>query len=92
MSAGTGRLSPLLALEVAVTAKQTNLNCKCRLRSTNDLTDCVAAGSKVATIYADKILRGVMPSELPVEQQTKFELVINMKTATALAVDVPPGD
>jgi putative tryptophan/tyrosine transport system substrate-binding protein len=58
----------------------------------------VAYGPSIAQIFREqvteqvvKLLRGVKPADIPVEQPTKFELVINLKTANAMDVTVPPA-
>jgi putative ABC transport system substrate-binding protein len=62
---------------------------------TGQARGCVTTGIWVdnyrrAATYADRILNGEKPSALPVQSSVKFELVINIKTATALDLDVPP--
>jgi len=52
-----------------------------------DLVDIVRRASP----YVDRILRGAKPAELPVQMPTKFEMVVNLKTAKALGLAVPPS-
>jgi putative ABC transport system substrate-binding protein len=73
-----------------------------RLPTMATLRDYVEAGGLIsygpsfpdsfrrAADYVDKILRGAKPADLPVEQPTKFELVINLRTAKALGIAIPP--
>lgn len=80
-----------------------DLAIKNRLPSMYETSDFVEAGGltsysaddtesfKRAAIYIDKILKGAKPADLPVEQPTKFDFVINLKTAKQIAVTIPPN-
>ena len=76
---------------------------KHRLPTMSMIKDIVEAGGLMSyspnwddlyrrgAIYVDKILKGAKPADLPIQQPTKFELVINLKTAKALGLTIPPS-
>jgi putative ABC transport system substrate-binding protein len=96
----------MLVLEdpVLLGAKQETIEllAKARLPAIYGVRDYAEAGGLIsygtdqrqmgrrAAEYVDKILKGAPPASLPVEQPTKFELVLNLKTAKALGLDLPP--
>jgi putative ABC transport system substrate-binding protein len=49
----------------------------------------IEEGFRLAATYVDRILKGARPGELPIQQPTRFEMVINLKTAKALGVTIP---
>jgi putative ABC transport system substrate-binding protein len=84
-------------------ARVAELALKSRLPTMNYYREMVEAGGLMAyavnmsdfiaraAAYVDKILKGAKPADLPVEQPTKFELIINLQTAKALALTIPPS-
>ena len=88
---------------VGVAQRITNLALTHRLPAIYSQTGFIEAGGlavyapdiiylvRRAATYVDKILKGAKPGDLPIEQPTKFELVINLKTANALGLTIPPS-
>jgi ABC-type uncharacterized transport system substrate-binding protein len=103
----TGRTEALIVVTspfaFAVRDQLASLALKYRLPTMFGLREHVAAGGLIAygpnntagwrraATYVDKILKGAKPGDLPVEQPTEFELVINLKTAKALGLTIPPS-
>ena len=101
------RIRALIATQITVllpyTEKIADLAIKNRLSLMFETGSSVEAGGLMsyaasdadlfrrAAIYVDKILKGAKPAELPVEQPTKFELVINLKTAKQIGLTIPPN-
>jgi ABC-type uncharacterized transport system substrate-binding protein len=106
-AAGKAHVGGLITITNALTIfhrKQiAALAIKNRMPSMCEATDYVAAGGLMsyaasdadlfrrAATYVDKILKGAKPADLPVEQPTKFELVINLKTAKQIGLTIPPN-
>jgi putative tryptophan/tyrosine transport system substrate-binding protein len=106
-AATRGRASAVITIRNPVTLRYrkqiADLAIKNRLPSMHERSDYVEAGGLVsyttsdaenyrrAAIYVDKILRGAKPADVPVEQSTKFELVINLKTAKQIGLTIPPS-
>jgi putative tryptophan/tyrosine transport system substrate-binding protein len=106
-AAGRARAGALLTISNAVlnphAEKIAELAMKNRLPSVSEQSDYVEAGGlmsysadqvasyKRVANYVDKILKGAKPADLPVEQATEFELVINLKTARQIGLTIPPN-
>jgi putative ABC transport system substrate-binding protein len=107
VAAATGRAGALTVVEDPLTntkRKQiVDFAAKSRLPAIYGIKEFVDAGGLMsygvyfadsyrrAAVYVDKILKGAKPADLPVQQPTKFEFVINLKTAKALGLTIPPS-
>jgi putative ABC transport system substrate-binding protein len=86
----------LIANAVEIVALADRLPTICGLREFADAGGLISYGASIFDIwrragtYIDRILKGAKPADLPIEQPTKFELIINLKTAKALGLAVPP--
>jgi ABC-type uncharacterized transport system substrate-binding protein len=106
-AAANGHISAIITMNNLVLTRYrkrvADLAIKNRLPSMCETSDYVEAGGlasyaanhvesyRRAAFYVDKILKGAKPAELPVEQPTKFELVINLKTAKQIGLTIPPN-
>ena len=106
-AAAKGRVGALITVRtpllVGYRKQIADLAIKNRLPSMTEGNDFVEAGGLLsysandaesfrrAAYYVDKILRGAKPADLPIEQPTKFELVINLKTAKQIGLSIPPN-
>jgi len=106
-AASNGRADAVLVLTSSVATSQRtqiiDLAIKNRLPAVYDRTEFVEDGGLMtysasstdlfrrAATYVDKILKGAKPGDLPIEQPTKFELVINLKTAKQIGLTIPPN-
>jgi putative ABC transport system substrate-binding protein len=86
--------SPWQAADLAVRHRLPSLSVTKQFAESGGLMSYAASYTDTyqrAASYVDRILKGAKPSDLPVEQPTKFELVINIKTATVLGLTIPPS-
>jgi putative ABC transport system substrate-binding protein len=106
-AASKERADAVLVLSSPIAASQreqvAQLAIKSRLPAMYQISESVEAGGLVtygvstndlwrrAAVYVDKILKGATPAELPVEQPTRFELIINLKTARQIGLTIPPN-
>ena len=107
ISAGSGRADALFVLRGPVLNSQrrqvVQLAAKYRMQAAYPTSEFAEAGglmsydansvdlARRAAIYVDKILKGAKPADIPVEQPTKFEFIINLKAAKQIGLTIPPN-